>query len=42
MNPFGRTGHREDEIIKTDFQEIEWSGEIDWIGLVEWSTDGML
>ena len=26
---FGGTGHRYDEIIKTDFQETEWSGEID-------------
>jgi len=32
--PFGRTGHRYDEIITTDFQEIEWSEEIDWIGLM--------
>ena len=31
--PFGRTGHRYDEIIKTDFQEIKWSKKIDWIGL---------
>jgi len=39
---FGRNGHRYDTIIKTDFQEIEWSGEIDWTSLAEWSTDVLL
>ena len=39
---FGGTGHRYDEIIKIDFQAIEWSEEIDWTGLAEWSTDGLL
>jgi len=34
--------NRYDEIIETDFQGIEWSGEIDWSGLSEWSTDGLL
>ena len=33
---------RIDKIIKTDIQEIEYSGEIDWIGVAEWSTDGLL
>ena len=31
-----------DEIIKTDFQEIERSEAIDWTSLAEWSTDGLL
>jgi len=39
---FGGPGHRYGEIIKTNFQEIEWIGEIDWTGLAERSTDGLL
>ena len=48
---FGETGVEEgiwkiwayiDEIIKTDFQEIERSEAIDWTSLAEWSTDGLL
>ena len=31
---FGRSDHRYDEIIETDFQEIEWRRDIDWTGLL--------
>jgi len=39
---FGRTGHGYNEVIKIDFQAIEWSWEMDWTGVIEWSTDGLL
>jgi hypothetical protein len=29
-------------MIKTEFQEIEYSGEINWIGPVEWATGGLM